>query len=125
LAATYVALIVGLQSLSAAFGAQRPEWITVVSTLASAALAAPLRSRLQAVIDQRFYRRKYDAGRTLAAFAAAARDETRLERLVEQLAGIVEEALQPETLTLWLARPPHGRPAARNDSRNDPGTPAP
>src|SRR6266699_4224433 len=87
LAALYVGLIVGLESLAGVMsrqGSQQPV-VLVVSTLAIAALFQPLRSRIQRVIDRRFYRRKYDAARTLADFSATLRSEVDLSQLSEQL----------------------------------------
>jgi hypothetical protein len=84
-------------------GTQTP-LVTVISTLAVAALFFPLRGRVQAFIDRRFYRSKYDAARTLAAFAAAARDETDLPQLTARLADVIDETMQPESLGLWLRK---------------------
>ncbi|MCC7362301.1 MAG: hypothetical protein IT317_22665, partial [Anaerolineales bacterium] len=66
--------------------------------------------RVQRAIDQRFYRRKYDAARTLAAFGASARDEVDLDALGQRLTGVVNEAMQPATVGLWV------RPAGKDAS---------
>jgi len=127
LAAVYFGSVVVLQALLTALtplsgaqaaGAQRSGLVTVLSTLAIAALFVPLRRRLQAFIDHRFYRHRYDASQTLAAFAQAARDEVDLDRLTEHLLQVAQESLQPATLNLWLAPPgDDGQPATPSTAR--------
>jgi hypothetical protein len=104
LALAYLGSILALQSIVGVFaGGGKTPLVTVLSTLLIAALFVPLRRWVQAIIDRRFFRRKYDAARTVAAFGAALRDETNLEQLSAHLTAVVDEAMQPESVGLWLA----------------------
>src|SRR5881398_2214591 len=91
----YVGLVIGLQALLRGIISQDNSVAIVISTLAIAALFQPLRKRIQTLIDRRFYRRKYDAVQTLAAFSSALRNEVDLSQLSEQLVVVVEETMQP------------------------------
>ena len=110
LALAYLGSVVVLQNTFGTLTGQRESpLVTVLSTLVIAALFAPLRGRVQAFIDRRFFRRKYDAARTLAAFGATLRDEVELDALSEQLLGVVDETMQPDSATLWIKPAEGGR----------------
>ena len=105
LLAVYAGCIALLQALLRGLFHQTSDVAIVVSTLLIAAIFQPLRKRLQAIIDRRFYRHKYDAAHTLAAFSATLRSEVDLDQLREHLLAVVQETMQPANISLWL-RPP-------------------
>jgi hypothetical protein len=109
LAGLYAGLIIGLEGLLGLFtGQENQPVVFVVSTLVIATLFHRLRQRIQNLIDRRFYRRKYDAAKVLEAFSVALRSEVDLSQLSELLLSVVEETMQPTSVSLWL-RPPAQR----------------
>jgi hypothetical protein len=105
LVALYFGGIVVLQRAFVLLTGEKSTLAVVASTLVIAALFQPLRGRIQSFIDRRFYRRKYDARKTLAAFNARLREETDLEALNSELVGVVRETVQPAHVSLWLRSP--------------------
>ena len=105
LALIYFGSIIGLQALLRGIINANNSVAIVVSTLVIAAIFQPLRHRIQAMIDRRFYRRKYDAARTIAAFSATLRNDVDLTQLSEHLVAVVEETMQPKSISLWLRDP--------------------
>ncbi len=112
LAAVYAGGVVGLQAALRSLTGQESTLAVVASTLAIAALFGPLRRRVQAFVDRRFYRRKYDAVKTLSAFNARLREETDLDTLSDDLVGVANRTVQPAHVSLWLR--PEAKPEARN-----------
>jgi hypothetical protein len=102
LALVYSGGVIFLGELLSGISGEQSTIAIVVSTLAIAALFSPLRRRVQDFIDRRFYRRKYDAERIMAAFAATARDEVNVDKLAGTFIGAVNDTLQPERIILWI-----------------------
>jgi hypothetical protein len=117
LGAVYAGCIVGLQALLRGLFNQTSDVAIVISTLVIAALFQPLRKLIQAGIDRRFYRSRYNAARTLAAFSATLRNEVDLSQLSEDLVTVVQEIMQPAHISLWLRRP--SQPSLQDKSSID------
>jgi hypothetical protein len=116
LALAYFGSVVVLQgAFGVLTGQSQSTLVTVLSTLVIAALFVPLRRQVQALIDRRFFRRKYDAAHTLAAFAMNARDDVDLNELIDGLSEVVDETMQPAYVDVWL------RPGASADTTRRPG----
>ena len=104
LALVYLGGVTATQAIFRALTGQeeQPQLAVVVSTLVIAALFTPLRRRIQGFIDRRFYRRKYDARKTLETFSARLQEETVLDALNDELVSVVRETMQPAHVSLWL-----------------------
>jgi hypothetical protein len=112
----YVGLVIGLQALLGGIVSQNNSVVIILSTLAIVALVQPLRRQIQRIIDRRFYRSKYDAAKTVAAFSATLRQEVDLDLLSKQLVRVVEETMQPAHVSLWLVQ---RKPRQEEEFRRD------
>jgi hypothetical protein len=102
LALVYLGSVIVWQQLFSIFVSSQSPVAIVISTLIIAALFNPVRHRVQAIIDRRFFRQKFDAQQTLTAFALRARDEVELEVLAAELFDVVHRTMQPEHMSFWL-----------------------
>ena len=105
----YSGLVLALGQLFGTLGEQTPSWAVAGATLAAAALFGPARRRIQAVVDRRFNRRKYNTAQTIEAFSTRLRDEVDLDTLSAELLAVADQTMQPTTTSLWLRQPakPH------------------
>jgi hypothetical protein len=113
LAGVYAGLVLILGELFGGLGAQPPSWAVAGATLAVAALFRPARRRIQALVDRRFNRRKYNTAKTIQAFSTRLRDQVDLDTLSTELLAVVDQTMEPTRVSLWL------RPSASGSS----GTP--
>jgi hypothetical protein len=113
LAGVYAGTVLVLGQVFGGVGGDPPSWVVAGATLAVAALFQPARRRIQAVVDRRFNRRKYDAARTVDAFRARLRDELDLDALSTELLAVVDQTVQPTRSSLWL------RPSAQGSQRTN------
>jgi hypothetical protein len=104
----YAAAVLLLGQVFGGVGEDPPSWAVAGATLAVAALFQPARRRVQALVDRRFDRRKYDAAKTVEAFSARLRDEIDLDTLSAELLAVVNQTMQPTGVSLWLRPPTHG-----------------
>jgi hypothetical protein len=109
LAGIYAGAVLVLGQLFGGIGTEPPTWAVAGATLAAAALFQPARRRIQAVVDRRFNRRKYNAAKTIQAFSTRLRDQIDLDTLSAELLAVVDQTVQPTRASLWLR--PSGRPS--------------
>jgi hypothetical protein len=111
LAGVYAGAVLVLGQVFGGVGGDPPSWAVAGATLAVAALFRPARRRIQAVVDRRFNRRKYDAARTVAAFSRRLRDELDLDALSAELLAVVDQTMQPSAASVWLRPSAYATPA--------------
>jgi hypothetical protein len=96
--------------LVAGAGTDPPSWLVAAATLIAAAVFRPARRRIQAVVDRRFNRRKYNAAQTIQAFSTRLREQVDLDTLSTELLAVVDQTMEPTRVSLWLRPPPPGSP---------------
>jgi hypothetical protein len=110
LAGIYAGVVLVLGQVFGGVSADPPSWVVAGATLAVAALFQPARRHIQALVDRRFNRRKYDAAKTVAAFSVRLRDEVDLDALAAELLVVADQTMRPTTVSLWLRPAPQARP---------------
>jgi len=117
----YAGVVLGLGQLLG----RQSSLVVAAATLAVAGVFQPARRRVQAAVDRRFNRRRYDAARTIAAFSARLRDEIDLDTLTTELLAVVEQTMQPTQVSLWLRTSGSASPRPRRRAGHGSGRPAP
>jgi hypothetical protein len=107
LAGVYAGLVLGLGEAFGGLGAEPPSWAVAAATLTVATLFQPARRRIQRMVDRRFNRRRYDAAKTIEGFRVRLREQLDLDTLSAELLGVVDQTMEPTTVSLWLQ--PHAR----------------
>jgi hypothetical protein len=123
LGAVYAGAVLVLGQLFGGVGGDPPSWAVAGATLAVAALFQPARRRIQAVVDRRFNRRKYDAAETIQAFSTRLRDQIDLDTLAAELLAVVDQTMEPTRVSLWLRPSVHGSSAAARGQPRPPAAP--
>jgi hypothetical protein len=113
----YAGAVLVLGQLFGGVGTDPPNWAVAGATLAVAALFQPARRRIQQVVDRRFNRRKYDAAKTVEGFSARLRDQVDLDTLSAELLAVVDQTMQPTSVTLWLRPSGPARPRGQGHGR--------
>ena len=118
LAAVYAGLVLSIGQLSGGIGTEPPSGAVAGATLAVAALFQPARRRIQAVVDRRFNRRRYNTAKTIEAFAARLREQVDLDALTDELLAVVDQTMEPTQVSCWLRpSPPGSSGTARGEAR--------
>jgi hypothetical protein len=118
LAAIYAGVVLVLVQVSGGIGTKAPSWAVAGATLAAAALFQPVRRRIQAAVDRRFNRRKYNTAKTIEAFSTRLRDQVDLDSLSTEMLAVVDQTMEPTRVSLWLRPSAHGSSGTlRNEAR--------